>query len=96
MVYNCLRVSKGAWVQIPLLSCLFAFFEAKCGLKLDLGVHFCFTLLASQVSHMGMARTSQDVVLFEWICVCMLTTKTYVIVIQWADETSRNKSKNVK
>ncbi|KAJ5416353.1 hypothetical protein N7491_011255 [Penicillium cf. griseofulvum] len=25
MVYNCLRVSKGAWVQIPLLSYLFVF-----------------------------------------------------------------------
>ncbi|KAJ5319383.1 uncharacterized protein N7506_012087 [Penicillium brevicompactum] len=24
MVHNCLRVSKGAWVQIPLLSSLFA------------------------------------------------------------------------
>ncbi|KAJ5442310.1 hypothetical protein N7445_005317 [Penicillium cf. griseofulvum] len=26
MVYNCLRVSKGAWVQIPLLSYLLLFF----------------------------------------------------------------------
>ncbi|KAJ5322954.1 hypothetical protein N7452_011243 [Penicillium brevicompactum] len=25
MVHNCLRVSKGAWVQIPLLSYLFCF-----------------------------------------------------------------------
>ncbi|KUM55809.1 hypothetical protein ACN42_g11430 [Penicillium freii] len=41
MVHNCLRVSKGAWVQIPLLSYLFAFFESKYDPELDLhGFHF--------------------------------------------------------